>query len=201
MSTIIYTQLPKTRIAAGFARLVTTSLLLSSLLLAGCGSGSGASTSTNPITTSAAVSNYNGPPPQTADVQAFKINVWDNLVPNNRCGSCHQDTQSPRFVRSDDINLAYNEANTVVDLTDPASSRMVLKVRGGHNCWLTSDDACADTIQRFIEAWAGGALGGPGKEGELMAPIRSDSGSSRTSVTTASARRSLASSVCEACGC
>jgi hypothetical protein len=156
MNGIITSRLPNTRLAAGLTLLVTT------LLVSACGSGSGASTSTNPVTTTAVVSNYNGPAPQTTDVQAFKINVWDNLVPDNRCGSCHQDTQTPRFVRADDINLAYNEANTVVDLTDPANSRMVLKVRGGHNCWETSDDACADTIQRFIEAWAGGALGGPG---------------------------------------
>jgi hypothetical protein len=173
MNGIITSELPNTRLAAGLT------LLLATLLVSACGSGSGASTSTNPVTTTAVVSNYNGPAPQTADVQAFKINVWDNLVPDNRCGNCHQDTQSPRFVRADDINLAYNEANTIVDLTDPANSRMVLKVRGGHNCWETSDDACADTIQRFIEAWAGGALGGPGKEVELIAPVLIDPGSSR----------------------
>lgn len=161
-------------------RLISAPLLACAVLLAvGCGSGSGAPTSTNPQTTVGTVSNYTGPAPQTADVQAFKINVWDNLVPNNRCGSCHQDTQAPRFVRSDDINLAYNAANTVVDLTDPPNSRMVLKVRGGHNCWLTSDDACGDTIQRFIEAWAGGALGGPAKEVELIAPVLNDPGSSK----------------------
>lgn len=185
MNGIINTQLPNARYALGSAPrpasllLITSLLVVTSLLVAGCGSGSGASTSVNPATTTATVSNYDGPAPQTADVQAFKINVWDNLLPNNRCGSCHRDTQSPRFVRSDDINIAYSEANTVVDLTDPANSRMVLKVRGGHNCWLTSDDACADTIQRFIEAWAGGALGGPGKEVELIAPLLTDPGSSR----------------------
>ncbi len=38
-----------------------------------------------------------------------------------------------------------------------ASSRMVTKVAGGHNCWLASDSACADVITAYITAWAGGA--------------------------------------------
>ena len=130
------------------------------LLVAGCGSGSGAGTVANPLTTPPTVSNYTGPAPQTADVQRFKINVWDNLVPNNRCGTCHNPSQTPRFVRDDDINLAYDAANTIVNLSDPATRGSSLKVRGGHNCWLTSNDACGDIIQSYIEAWAGGALGG-----------------------------------------
>ncbi len=154
-------------------------LLLLSVTLAGCGSGSGAAVQQNPVTTSPDASNYNGPAPQTEDVQRFKLNVWDNLVPNNRCGSCHNETQSPRFVRADDINLAYNEANSVVDLLDPGASRMVTKVRGGHNCWLSDDNACADIVQQFIEAWAGGSLGGGGKEVQLTAPPIKDPGASK----------------------
>src|SRR5262249_16640150 len=138
-------------------------MIASTLLVGACGSGSGAATVTNPVTTPPTVSNYNGPAPQTADVQRFKVNVWDNLVANNRCGTCHNPSQTPRFVRNDDINLAYDAANTVVNLSDPANSRMVLKVRGGHNCWLTSNDACGDIIQSYIEAWAGGSVGGVGK--------------------------------------
>lgn len=140
------------------------------LLLQACGSGSGASVVQNPLTSAPNVSNYNGPPPATEDVQAFKLAVWDNLVPNNRCGSCHNESQNPRFVRADDINLAYDAANTVVNLTDPGDSIMVSKVRGGHNCWLADDNACADIIQSYIENWAGDSLGGAGKEIELVAP-------------------------------
>jgi hypothetical protein len=155
--------------------------LLCGVVLAvhGCGGGSGASTQTNPITTAPSVSNYTGPAPATADVQSFKLNVWDNLVPNNRCGSCHNVEQSPRFVRSDDINLAYEAANTVVDLTDPGMSIMVAKVRGGHNCWLTDDNACADIIQSYIESWAGDAFGGAGKEVQLVAPPLREPGASK----------------------
>ncbi|MEQ8861526.1 MAG: LamG domain-containing protein [Pseudomonadales bacterium] len=156
--------------------------LLALLVLAtgyGCGGGSGAATVSNPLTTPPEVSNYSGPPPATADVQSFKLNVWDNLVPNNRCGSCHNDSQTPRFVRSDDVNLAYEAANTVVELTDPAMSIMVGKVRGGHNCWLASDDACADIIQSYIENWAGDTLGGVAKEIQLIAPPQQMPGSSK----------------------
>ena len=60
-------------------------------LLQSCNPGSGAPVVQNSLTTTAVVSNYSGPPPATADVQAFKLALWDNLVPNNRCGSCHNE--------------------------------------------------------------------------------------------------------------
>ena len=156
-------------------------LLVGAALVAlqGCGSGSGASVEENPITQPPVVNNYAGPPPATADVQSFKLNVWDNLIDNNRCGGCHNDTQVPRFVRSDDINLAYEAANTIVDLTDPALSLMVTKVRNeGHNCWLTSDDACADILETFITNWAGATLG-EGKQIQLIAPELTPPGESK----------------------
>ncbi len=154
-------------------------LIALTAFLHACGSGSGASTSENPVTATPDVSNYSGPPPATADVQAFKLNVWDNLVPNNRCGSCHNDAQTPRFVRSDDINLAYAEINTVVDLSDPGSSVLVTNVRGGHNCWLSSDDACGDILESYLDNWAGDTLGGGGKEVVLEAPPLQDPGTSK----------------------
>ena len=42
----------------------------------------------------------------------------------------------PNFARSDDVNLAYAQANTVVNLAQPSTSLIVTKVSGGHNCWL-----------------------------------------------------------------
>jgi hypothetical protein len=149
------------------------------LLLQACGSGSGAGTSENPVTVAPSVSNYSGPAPATADVQAFKLHLWDNLAPNNRCGSCHNSGQTPRFVRDDDINLAYSEANTVVDLTDPGASLLVTNVRGGHNCWLDNDNACGNIIESYIENWAGDTLGSASKEVELEAPLLQDPGASK----------------------
>ena len=132
---------------------------LATLALAGCGGG--ASTEENPATTPPPPAGYSGPPPASQDVQAFKLNVWDNLQASNRCGACHgTGGQVPGFVRSDDINLAYEAANGVVDLSNPADSTMVTKVGGGHNCWLAADSACADQLTVWIRNWAGQTLGG-----------------------------------------
>lgn len=125
------------------------------------------------------VGTYTGPAPATSDVQAFKLNVWDNLVATNRCGSCHgSGGQPPLFVRSDDVNLAYAEANPLVDLDQPALSRLSTKLAEGHNCWLASAPACADVVAAYIEAWAGGAAGG-GRAIQLVAPPLRDPGTSR----------------------
>ena len=128
-------------------------LALAALLATACGGG--APTEQNPVTAPPAPPGYSGPAPASQDVQAFKVNVWDNLQASNRCGSCHgTGGQSPQFVRSDDINLAYTAANTVANLADPARSRLVTKVGGGHNCWLGSDAAsasCAVTRSRVMK--------------------------------------------------
>lgn len=154
-------------------------LVLVAALLQGCGAGSGAETTENPVTSVPPTgSGYDGPAPATADVQSFKLNVWDNLVPGSRCGNCHDSGQEPRFVRSDDINLAYQAANTVVDLGDPGQSRLVTKVRGGHNCWLADSNACGDIIEGWVAAWSGEAAGSA-NEVRLVAPPLRDPGSSK----------------------
>ena len=146
-------------------------------LLTGCGGG--AKTVENPVTSGATAPTYSGPAPATADVQSFKINVWDNLKASNRCGQCHtQGGQAPQFVRQDDINLAYAAANGVVNLASPRDSRMVVKVAGGHNCWLASAAACADILTTWIGSWAGAAAGGASTV-ELKAPPLRDPGASK----------------------
>jgi hypothetical protein len=158
-------------------------VLLSAATLAGCGGGSGASTELNPVTGAPNVSSYNGPAPATADVQSFKLNLWDNVVSNNRCGSCHsvEGAQSPMFARSDDVNLAYAEASApVTNLQSPADSVMVTKVAGGHNCWLTNDAACGDILTTWITNWAGDLAVGGARTIELKAPLSiRDPGASR----------------------
>jgi hypothetical protein len=147
-------------------------------LLAGCGGG--AKTVENPVTGGGTPPTYSGPPPATADVQSFKINVWDNLKASNRCGQCHTDGgQAPQFVRQDDINLAYAAANGIVSLSSPRDSRMVTKVAGGHNCWLASAAACADILTTWISNWAGAAAGGTSTV-ELKAPPLRDPGASKS---------------------
>ena len=144
-------------------------------MLAGCSSG-GAPTVENPITAAPPVADYTGPASANADVQAFRINLWENIKGNNRCGSCHGASgQTPTFARNDDVNLAYQAANTVVNLTQPDQSRMVTKVAGGHNCWLQSPSACGDTLTVWIRNWAGASATG-GTQIQLQAPDHQGSG-------------------------
>ncbi len=141
-------------------------LRLSLIVLLGAGlaaCGGGESTTQNQNTSgSGAATTYTGPAPATADVQAFKLNVWDNLNPTNRCNDCHDvgGAAPTPFVRMDDVNLAYAAVNSLVDLQTPANSQLVSKMLSGHNCWLASDQACADVITAYITAWAGGAASG-----------------------------------------
>jgi hypothetical protein len=169
---------------AGSARVASRSLRLGLALsfaavLAAC-SGGGAPTVVNPVTSAPPVADYTGPAPQNADVQAFKLNLWENIKANNRCGGCHTaNGQSPQFARNDDVNGAYQAANTVVNLAQPDQSRMVLKVAGGHNCWLASASACGDTLTVWIRNWAGASATG-GKQIELQEPTIKEVGQSKT---------------------
>ena len=105
-------------------------------LISGCG-GSSSGSDTTPNVNNAAGNNnvnYDGPAPRNADVSAFKIYIWNNMVSEQRCGACHRD-QQPAFLQTSDINQAYAAANPLINLNQPASSQMVQKVAGGHNCW------------------------------------------------------------------
>ncbi len=150
--------------------------------LTGCGAGS-AQTAPNPLAQgpSSTAKSYLGPPPASADVQAFVVNFWNNVSPTDRCGGCHvQGNQSPMFARSDDVNLAYQAAQTIVDLTNPASSLVVAKVGGGHHCWLASNQACADAMTTWIKKWAGVALGSSQATIQLVAPPLQTAGGARS---------------------
>lgn len=134
--------------------------LLVSVVLSACSGG--APTTANPNTSQQATQNiYTGPPPASPDVEAFEQNLWVNISGANRCGACHGvgGSGSPSFARSDDINLAYQAALTVANLSQPSSSTMVAQENAGHNCWLSSNTACADIMTTWITNWAGGASG------------------------------------------
>ncbi len=148
-------------------------------VLAGCSSG-GAPTVENPVTQAPPVNDYVGPAALNADVQAFRINLWENVKGNNRCGSCHNaNGQTPNFARNDNVNEAYTAANTVVNLSQPDQSRLVTKVGSGHNCWLASASACADLMTVWIRNWAGSAATG-GTQIQLVAPPIHEVGGSRS---------------------
>jgi len=154
---------------------------LATLAIAACGGG--APTTENPITNVTPTNDYNGPGAATPDVQLFMDNVWNNLretSSSNRCGSCHAagGQGGIYFVRDDDVNLAYEAAFALADLSQPSNSRFVTKVDDPHNCWLADAQACADIMTTWIEGWAGAAAGG-GRQIVLQAPPDQDPGLSR----------------------
>jgi hypothetical protein len=144
---------------------------MTALLLGACSGGAPTTQSPN-LQATAQIDTYSGPPPGSADVQAFETNLWVNISPSSRCGNCHKaGGQSPMFARSDDINQAYSAALTVVNLSQPDTSLMVQKVAGGHNCWLSSPQACADILTTWISNWASGGSGSAvGTQIPLTAP-------------------------------
>jgi cytochrome c553 len=159
-------------------------------LMAACTS-SGPATSANPVTAAPTVQAYTGPAPENADVQAFQVNLWQNIEGPTMCGGCHHaGGQSPQFARADNINLAYQAANTVVDLTNPSQSEMVQKVAGGHNCWLASPQACGATLTVWIQNWAGTTAVGS-QQIKLVPPPEQDVGPSKTFPSSPAAFASL----------
>ncbi len=153
-------------------------------MLAACSGGSGEAVKSNldlvPGNASSRSLVLSGPPPQTDDVQRFRIQLWENIAADNRCGQCHGvNGQSPNFARNDNINTAYDQANPLVNLDQPGISRMVAKVGGGHNCWLDSDQACADILTTWISNWAGESTGSTNRVA-LVAPTLRDPGDSKS---------------------
>ncbi len=168
--------------AATRKRLLGAAVALAAFALSACSGGSGADVEEVPgLPNNGPTSNYNGPAPTTPDVQEFKINLWDNIQANNRCGSCHSDAggQTPMFARRDDINLAYAAANGVVALATPQDSMMVTKVGGGHNCWLASNAACGDILTTWISNWAGSTASTAARKIELEPPVQRAPGQSK----------------------
>lgn len=138
--------------------------VLAALLVACGGGGSGGDTTKNgPPVTEPGENKfvYSGPPPVNADVQRFQTAFYNNLVDDNRCGTCHTRGGQGKtaFVDRLDVNAAYNAALTLVNLENPAASAIVQKVYGGHNCWEASNAACRVQMISFIENWASGGGG------------------------------------------
>ena len=147
--------------------------LAASFALSACGGGGAPTTQTPSQGTTSQADAYTGPAAATADVTAFQVNFWNNVRSQNRCGQCHNATtpaQMPNFARSDDVNLAYAQANTVVSLATPSTSLVVTKVSGGHNCWLADNSACGQILTTWIQNWAGATGAGSATQVTLQAP-------------------------------
>ncbi len=153
--------------------------IFAALLLAACGGG--AQTTDNPVSQAPGSGNnaaYTGPAARDANVLKFQQEFWANAKTTNRCGNCHNETvgQLPMFVRNDDVNLAYDEAVTVVDQGTPSASRVVEKVSSmteRHNCWVADPGVCGTIMTTWIENWVGDTADG-GREIVLTPPQSQD---------------------------
>jgi hypothetical protein len=173
VATLTVSAAPLLRVARGLASAAALTLLA---LLTGCGGG-GAPTTVNAPPPTNTAQHYAGPPPANADVQAFMINLWQNISPSNRCGGCHHaGGQSPMFARADDVNLAYQAALPLVNLSNPSQSTMVLKVGGGHNCWVADPSACASTLLVWIQGWIGAGSSSTTNIKLIAPPVRQAGG-------------------------
>ncbi len=148
--------------------------LATCLFVSACGGGGAPTTSTPAAApTGSTADAYTGPAAATADVQAFEVSFWSNVRVQNRCGQCHNATtpaQMPNFARSDNVNLAYAQANSIVNLSQPSSSLIVTKVSGGHNCWLADNNACGQILTTWISNWAGATGSASATQVQLVAP-------------------------------
>jgi hypothetical protein len=125
-------------------------------------------------------STYSGPAARTEDIQSFRINLWENLRSENRCGACHNSGgQAPTFVQEDDVNLAYAAATPLVNRNDIENSLLITKVAAGHNCWEPVDSVCTDLLTTFVERWVG-SEGVSGNQIVLEPPVIIEVGESRT---------------------
>lgn len=153
-------------------------IILITLCLSACGESE---VETKPPVQEEVLSNvYSGPAPQTEDIQRYKTHLWDNISTSDKCGGCHRlDNQAPYFARHDDVNLAYGDTTSLVNLTNLEQSRLVTKVTSGHNCWLGSDSACGETMTQWIKLWADEQVS-IANSIELKAPPIKDVGSSKS---------------------
>src|ERR1700748_2548428 len=143
-------------ISAGVRMLRQAAALALLTTVVACTAGGPATSQTQATTPGNTASNYTGPAAANADVQSFKVNLWENIRTSDKCGGCHHEGgQSPMFARSDDVNLAYQAANPLVNFQQPDQSTLVLQVGSGHNCWVSDPKACADTMLTWIKAWVG----------------------------------------------
>jgi hypothetical protein len=184
---------PAARSARAARRLAALAALA---VLAACSASSGPGVSVNQPTGSATTQSYTGPAPANADVLAFQINLWQNIIPSDRCGGCHhQGGQAPMFARSDNVNLAYQAALPLVNITDPQQSTLVQRVGSGHNCWVADPSACAATMLVWIQNWLGAGSSAVSKVQLVAPPVQSAGGGKQFPATASDGNPSFANTI------
>jgi hypothetical protein len=140
------------------------------------------------------VLSYTGPacgsttsdPTTAADACNFKVEFWDKMA-STQCDNCHDSAtgnQSPFFLESTDVNVAYQQALGVVNRSDAGASTIISKINAGHNCGDPSAcTALATIVEGYLNNWFnGGASTGGGASNEIVleAPTIKDAGASKT---------------------
>ena len=93
------------------------------LALAGCGGGAEHRRRIPVDQRPDAGPTYSGPAPATADIQAFRINFWENIRGDQPLRQLPQRRRpGAEFARSDDVNAAYQQATGVVNRDSPSQS-------------------------------------------------------------------------------
>lgn len=130
------------------------------------------------------------------DACTFKVEFWNKMV-ESPCANCHDSKsgsrQSPFFLDFSDVNIAYNQALTVVNLPalrpatlDPTAPQIIVnKITSGHNCGdAGSCAAFAGIVESYITNWANGGSATSGGEANnqivLTPPGIRDPGTSRS---------------------
>jgi len=170
-------------------------------VLASCGSSAevevGKTANSNPSSSpefDTVLLNYDGPAAYDLDTLDFQREFWAPLAENDKCGSCHTSdgaAASFPFADQNDINVAYAAAisssaqGVLVDKVSPPSSRVVLRVADGHNCWEAAPSICATIIEDYINSWVAGSAQGNGRSINLSPPPIIEPGASRNFPATA----------------
>lgn len=163
-------------------------ILTAAFVLSACGGGASNSPNENPNGTGTGgtggpASTYTGPNPQNQDIQNFKIQFFDNVRGDDRCGTCHSpanqadsDNNVPGsagndFANNFDVNKAYSYAVGLVDANDISNSAFARKFTGsGHFCWEGTQNACKIQIELWISNWLNGTSSSGGRSINLTPP-------------------------------
>lgn len=105
-------------------------------------------------TTSTPVATSDSPLPTDLaqiSISAFESSVYPITV--QRCALCHASLQRP-YHSSPTVKTAHDEIlnNAKVDFSNPTSSRLVLKLEEGHNCW-GNCSSNADEMLTAVNQW------------------------------------------------
>jgi len=163
-------------------KLIPALMLAGAFILSACGGGASntENTGNNPGNnnngggTGGGTQTYTGPAPSNADIQAFRIQFWENVRGDNRCGSCHDvgGQGNAAFADNSNVNDAYVVASGLINPTDIPQSRMVTKftIGTGHFCWESTQSACAAQLELWIANWLNDRAGSGGRGIQLSPP-------------------------------